>query len=520
MKTIRTIEKGSAPRLARLRVAAYCRVSTDQYEQLESLETQRSHYDEYIRAHKNWELVNVYYDEGISGTRADTRPGLQRLMADCRLRRIDMVLTKSISRFARNTADCLALVRELISLNIPIHFEKEGINTSAMESELLLSVMSSLAENESRSISENIKWSVGRRFRNGTYKVSTPPYGYRRENGDLQIEPEEAQIVKRIFREALSGKGAYAIASGLNRDGIMTRRGKSWASVTIFRILRNEAYTGDALYQKTFKDDEYRQRWNTKGEQTQYLATDHHDAIISREDFAAVSALISQRADGRDISRGSDKYQNRYAFTGIIICGECGHAFKRQIHKSARSAYTAWCCQEHLKNLEACSMKSVREDDIEFAFCVMMNKLIFAGKQLLRPYIDDLKRNSSDAELKRLARLENELEKNTEKTYSVRRLMAGNYMPPDICNHELNTLKAQAEKLKAEIAALEKSAEGSGSVISAIKELIAFTGKNRMLTEFDEELFKRFVNRITVMERSRISFELKCGLALKEELQC
>ena len=385
--------------------------------------------------------MNVYYDEGISGTRADTRPGLQRLMADCRLRRIDMVLTKSISRFARNTADCLALVRELISLNIPIHFEKEGIDTSAMESELLLSVMSFLTESESRSISENTKWSFGKQFRNGTFKVRTPPCGYRRVDGGLQIDHEEAQIVKRIFREALSGKGASVIASGLNRDGIMSRQRKGWVHSTIFRILRNEVYTGDALYQKTFTDDEYRRHWNTKGEHAQFLATEHHDAIISRE------------------------------------------------------------------------------DDIEFAFCVMMNKLIFAGKQLLRPYLDEFKKNSSDAELKRIAKLEKELEKNTEKTYSVRRLMAGNYIPPDICNRELNTLKAHASKLKAEIAALEKSAEGSGSVISAIRELIAFTGENRMLTEFDGELFKRFVNRITVMDRNHISFELKCGLALQEKLE-
>lgn len=519
MKTIRKIEKsGSSHCFARLRVAAYCRVSTAQYEQLESLETQRAHYDDYIRAHKDWELVNVYYDEGISGTRADTRPGLQRLMADCRLRRIDMVLTKSISRFARNTADCLALVRELISLNIPIHFEKEGIDTSAMESELLLSVMSSLAESESRSISENTKWSFGRQFRNGTFKVRTPPYGYRRENGRLQIEPEEAQIVKRIFREALSGKGASVIASGLNRDGIMSRQRKGWVHSTIFRILRNEVYTGDALYQKTFTDDEYRRHWNTKGEHTQFLATEHHDAIISREDFAAVETLISQRASMRNISPKSDKYLNRYAFSRKIFCGECGHIFKRRIHSSTRSAYVAWCCQEHLKNLKACSMKSVREDDIEFAFCVMMNKLIFAGKLLLRPYLDEFKKNSSDAELKRIAKLENELEKNTEKNYSVRRLMAGNYIPPAICNQELNTLKAYASKLKAEIAALEKSAEGSGSVISAIRELIAFTGENRMLTKFDGEIFKKFVNRITIMDRNHISFELKCGLALKEEL--
>lgn len=518
MKTIRKIEKDLTLGLTRLRVAAYCRVSTDQCDQLESLEAQRSHYDAYIRAHKDWELVNVYYDEGISGTRADTRPGLQKLMADCRLRRIDMVLTKSISRFARNTADCLALVRELISLNIPIHFEKEGIDTSAMESELLLSVMSSLAESESRSISENTKWSFGRQFRNGTFKVRTPPYGYRRVDVGLQIDPEEAQIVKRIFREALSGKGASVIASGLNQDGIQPRRSKSWSQGSVYDILRNEAYVGDALYQKTFTDDEYRRHKNRRGRRAQYLATSHHDAIITREDFAAVDALISQRAAERNISRGSNKYQTRHAFTGVIICGECGHVFKRRTHKYNRSVYAAWCCQEHLKNKNSCSMKYIREDNLQFAFCVMMNKLIFAGKQLLRPYLDEFKKNSSDAELKRIAKLENELEKNTEKTYSVRRLMAGNYIPPDICNRELNTLKAHASKLKAEIAALEKSTEGSGSVISAIRELIAFTGENRMLTEFDEELFKRFVNRITVMDRNHISFELKCGLALKEEL--
>ena len=231
MKTIRKIEKGSSHCFARLRVAAYCRVSTDQYEQLESLETQRSHYDDYIRAHKDWELVNVYYDEGISGTRADTRPGLQRLMADCRLRRIDMVLTKSISRFARNTADCLALVRELISLNIPIHFEKEGIDTSAMESELLLSVMSFLTESESRSISENTKWSFGKQFRNGTFKVRTPPCGYRRVDGGLQIDHEEAQIVKRIFREALSGKGASVIASVLTVTALCQDSEKAGSTV-------------------------------------------------------------------------------------------------------------------------------------------------------------------------------------------------------------------------------------------------------------------------------------------------
>ena len=210
--------------------------------------------------------------------------------------------------------------------------------------------------------------------------------------------------MKPIFREALSGKGASVIAFGLNRDGIMSRQRKGWVHSTIFRILRNEVYTGDELYQKTFTDDEYRRHWNTKGEHTQFLAAEHHDAIISWEDFAAVETLNSQRASMRNISPKSDKYLNRYALSRKIICGECGHIFKRRIHSSTRSAYVAWSCQEHLKNLKACS-KSVREDDLEFAFCVMKNKLIFAGKQLLRPCLDEFKKNSSDAELKRITKL-------------------------------------------------------------------------------------------------------------------
>lgn len=217
----------------KLRVAAYCRVSTDSDAQLESLDAQKSHYEKYILSREDWEFAGLYYDEGITGTKKDKRPELMRLMADCAARKIDFVITKSISRFSRNTTDCLELVRTLLNLNIPIFFEKENINTGSMESELFLAILSSMAEGESSSIAENSKWSVVRRFQNGTFKLSTPPYGYEWNGEEMVINQEQAQVVRRIFAETLSGKGSDAIAAGLNADEIPAQKGMHWSSTTI-----------------------------------------------------------------------------------------------------------------------------------------------------------------------------------------------------------------------------------------------------------------------------------------------
>lgn len=184
----------------KLRVAAYCRVSTDSDDQKESLDTQKKHYESWIKMHSNWEFAGVFYDFGISGTKADARDGLQALLYECRIGRIDYILTKSISRFSRNTTDCLSLVRELLDMNISIYFEKENIDTSSMESELVLSILSSMAQDESKSISENNKWAVKKRFEKGTYKFSCLPYGYMHDNeGDMIINPHEADTVRFIF---------------------------------------------------------------------------------------------------------------------------------------------------------------------------------------------------------------------------------------------------------------------------------------------------------------------------------
>ena len=246
MARITKIESVKAPTMKK-RVAAYARVSTDGEDQLLSLENQREHYEKWIKSNPEWEYVDTYYDEGISGTKLDRRQGLLNLIDDCEHGRIDFVITKSISRFARNNADCLELTRKLLGLGIPIYFEKENIDTSKMESELLLSIMGSIAEAESTSIAENSKWSIRLRFQNGTFKVSYPPYGYYwdKEKAELFINEEEAEVVRFIFDEVIAGKGTETIADELQKKGVPTKRNAKWSSGAVNAILKNEKYTGD-----------------------------------------------------------------------------------------------------------------------------------------------------------------------------------------------------------------------------------------------------------------------------------
>ena len=341
MKKVTKIAQNTADltEQTKLRVAAYCRVSTDSDEQLVSLEAQIKHYASYINANPEWEFAGLYYDEGITGTKKEKRPELLRMIADCEDRKIDLIVTKSISRFARNTTDCLELVRKLLDLDVFIYFEKENINTGSMESELMLSILSGLAESESASISENSKWSIKRRFQNGTYKISYPPYGYDNVDGDMVVNEYQAKIVRYIFKEILSGKSTHKIANELNKRKIPTKKGGRWTSTTIRGMVGNEKYTGDAIFQKTYTDDGFNRHHNN-GEKEQYLVKNHHEPIISHEDFAAAQDIIEQRGKEKGLERQNQKYQNGYPFSGKIICGQCGGTFKSRIHSSGRHRIT------------------------------------------------------------------------------------------------------------------------------------------------------------------------------------
>ena len=499
----------------KLRVAAYCRVSTSNDAQLESLETQKAHYESYITSRDDWQFAGLYFDEGITGTKKDKRPELMRLMQDCAAKKIDFIITKSISRFSRNTTDCLELVRKLQELDVPIYFEKENINTGSMESELFLTILSSMAEGESTSISENSKWSIKKRFQNGTFKLSYAPYGYRWDGRTLRVIPEQAEVVKRIFADVLSGKGTDAIAKALDNEGVPTKRGGKWTSTSVRGILANEKYTGDVIFQKTYTDDSFNRHTN-KGELDMYYVADHHEAIISKEDFEAAGLLIAQRASEKGIKRESQIYQQRYAFSGKIICNECGDTFRRRMHSSTYSKYVAWCCNTHLADKSKCSMMFLKDEDIKVAFVTVLNKLIYSHNLVLKPYAAALQNNSGDENLVRIQHLERLLEQNTEQRETLTRLMAQGYIDQVLYNSETNVLLTQANTYREDIEVINTTMSGDSSRFFEAERLLHFAERGSMLEEYNEDLFERFVDHIQVYSRQGVGFVMKCGLTFKE----
>jgi DNA invertase Pin-like site-specific DNA recombinase len=499
----------------KLRVAAYCRVSTDCDAQLESLDAQKQHYESYIVARSDWQFAGLYYDEGITGTKKEKRPELMRLIQDCEAKKIDFIITKSISRFSRNTTDCLELVRKLLELGIPIYFEKENINTGSMESELFLTILSSMAEGESFSISENIKWSIKRRFQSGTFKLSYAPYGYRWDGRTLRILPEQAKVVKRIFADVLSGKGTETIAKELNKESVPSKKGGHWTSTTIRNILSNEKYTGDVIFQKYYTDDSFNSHVNY-GQVDRYYMPNHHEAIISKDDFEAASTIVAQRALEKGITKGSTQYQKRYAFSGKIICGECGNKFRRRLHTSTYKKDIAWCCNTHLSDKSQCSMLFIKDEDIKIAFTTLLNKLIYSHKLVLKPYVVSLQNNSSDDNVHRIQHLENLLAQNTEQRETLSKLMAQGYIDQIVFNRENNELLTQAAVYHNDINVINATMTGDNSKRVDAERLLHFVERGSMLNSFDEELFTRFVDHIQVYSRHELGFIMKCGLTLKE----
>lgn len=499
----------------KIRTAAYCRVSTRGDAQLESLGVQKAHYETYINARPDLHFVGLYYDEGISGTKKETRPEFMRMIADCEKGRINFVITKSISRFSRNTADCLEMVRKLIELQIPIFFEKENINTGTMESELFLSLLSGFAEEESRSISNNNKWAIQKRFQSGTFKHCITPYGYKWDGNKIVIEPSEAEDVKFIFQNILTGTSLETIANVLNEQERLTRNNNQWTRDALRNLIANEKYVGDVLMQKTYTDFNYRRHTN-RGEEKQYKITGNHEALISRADFEAANLLIHQRAKEKNIISGSDKHQHRYCFTGKIICANCGSSFKRRTHRYKDTVYYAWCCKTHLTDKDKCSVKFIKEEDVKRSFATMINKLIFGRNEILKPYISALRNNKPEKVSKRLQELRTLLLDTDKRLETISALMSQGYLDRHSYHSESVALISQKESYKSEIERLNDSSECETLYEKETCALLKFTERNVMLNEFDEELFNKIVNKIVVNGRDILAFELNCGLTFEE----
>lgn len=342
LRKITKIENTKLTPIKRKRVAAYARVSTGHTEQLHSLSAQISYYNNYIGNRGDWELVGIYADAAQTGTK-DDRPEFQRLIKDARAHKIDMVVVKSITRIARNTVTLLKTVREFKDLQIDIYLEKENIHTLSSDGELMLTLLASFAQEESRSLSENIKWAVRKKFEQGQLFGGSDMYGYRIKDGALYVIPEEAEIVKRIYRDYLSGMGIGRIAKNLNLEGVKSKTGGLWRDNVIGKILRNERYTGDLLLQKTYHPDHINQKCiRNHGELPMYYVKDHHEAIIDRATFKEVQVEIARRKEVHNYGTPAAS-ERPYPFTRLIRCGLCKKHFQRRANPQTLGG-AGWIC--------------------------------------------------------------------------------------------------------------------------------------------------------------------------------
>lgn len=441
------------------------------------------------------------------------RDGLLKMLEDCDKGKIDYIIVKSISRFSRNTVESIETVRKLCADGIYIYFEKENIDTGKMESELLLSILSSLAESESHSIAENNRWSIQKRFQNGTYKISYPPYGYDNVDGEMVINQEQAEVVRWIFEEVLAGGSVREIAKFLNERGVQSKRKGTWTGGTILGMIKNEKYCGDALFQKTYTDDRFN-RYKNYGERTQYLMQDHHEAIVTREMQEAAIALIAVNASEKGIAAGATKYQNRYAFSGKIICGECGATWKRIV----RAKYAGYACNTHIDNKDACSMMVIKEEPIKAAFATMMNKLTAARNQILVPYSDMLRTLKDADTYGRLNEIEELLEKNQTRKQQITQFFSKSLLDPAVFAAESDSLDEEAARMEVERKLLTQQLNGGHDQKKALEKLLKYTAKGRALMKFDDGLFTEHVDHIIVFSRTEIGFAMKCGPVFRERI--
>ena len=494
----------------KLRVAAYCRVSTDSDEQATSYEAQIEHYTEFIQKNPEWTLAGIYADDGISGTNTKKREEFNRLIADCEAGNIDMVITKSISRFARNTLDCLKYIRLLKDKNIPVYFEKENINSMDSKGEVLLTIMASLAQQESQSLSQNVKMGIQYRYQQGKVQVNHNRFlGYDKDkDGNLIIDPEQAEIVKRIYREYLEGYSMDKIAAGLERDGILTGAGKEkWHTSTINKILRNEKYMGDALLQKTVTTDFLtKKRIKNNGTAPQYYVENNHEAIIPKELFMLVQEeLVRRRAVKVDSSGKRHTYSCNHVFSQIVYCGCCGNLFRR-IHWNNRGCKSiVWRCVSRLEPssaTEACKARTVNEQVLQSIIVQAINKML-SDKQ---NYLAILQENIATVIKTSTAASEEAIDQRLMDLQKEIISKANNKEAYDTIADEIFRLREL--KHQSEIEGVTRDEH-----IKRISELHDFTMQNPQteLAEFDEALVRRLLQKVTIYD-DYYTVEFKSGV--------
>lgn len=508
--TIQRNSSQSNPHTAKRKVAAYARVSTDSEEQLTSYEAQVDYYTKYIKDRADWEFVKIYTDEGISATNTKKRDGFKQMIADALGGQIDLIITKSVSRFARNTVDSLVTVRQLKEKGVEVYFEKENIYTLDSKGELLITIMSSLAQEESRSISENVTWGQRKRMADG--KVSLPYgqfLGYRKgEDGLPEIVESEAKTIRMIFRLFMEGKTPSAIAKLLKAKGILSPGGKKkWQVATVKSILCNEKYKGDALLQKTFTVDFLTKTTKVnEGEVPQYYVQNSHPAIIEPDEFDAVQAEIERRKKlGRPLSCESP-------FSAKIVCGECGGYYGPKVWGSnTKYRRTIWRCNEKYKNDKPCPTPHLTEDEIKQRFLAAFNILMGSRDELLANcrLAQEVLCDCSVIETE-LAELHREIEVVSELTRKTIYENARLAVNQDEFNERHKGYMERHRIATEQVAELEdqrRNRQKKSLILDGFIREIEI--RPLVIEEFDEKLWVVVVEKVTVHRNGRLEFVFK-----------
>lgn len=512
-----------------LRVAAYCRVSTDDEEQKTSYEAQIGYYTEKINQNPEWQMAGIFADEGISGTQAKKRPEFLKMIRLCRQRKIDIILTKSLSRFARNTVDSLGYIRELRALGIAVISEKENINTLTAESEMLITIMSCFAQAESESISKNVSWGVRQSFKNGNVPMQYARLlGYRKgHDGNAEIIPEEAEVVKEIYRCYLDGMSMNLIADRLNEKGLTTKGGSSpYRKTVVQRILTNEKYTGDALLQKTYVTDCITKKTRkNNGELPMYLVKNHHEPIISRSDFNRVQEEMARRSAKRTIAdkltkTGQGKYSAKYALSELLICGECGEHYRRVTWTAKGFKEIKWRCVSRIQyGKKKChSSPTVDEQALHRAivsavneFCTVKDDVAKALRESITEVLDPNQNGSIQAAQQRI----DELARNMDELIMLATVpeTAENAMS-DIAkfSEEMKMLREFIETEKAKQTEVQHGSNELSNVLQRLEK------ENFTLTEYDDIVTRQLIEQITVDIKNTITVRFKGGFEMRANL--
>jgi len=492
------------------RVAAYCRVSTDSEEQETSYDAQILHYTSYIESHHDWVLAGIYADDGISGMNAKKRDEFQRMINDCHDGKIDMVITKSISRFARNTVDCLNYTRALKNKNIGVYFEKENIHTLDAKGEVLMTIMASLAQQESESLSANVRLGLQFRYQQGKVQVNHNWFlGYTKdEEGHLIIDPEQAEVVKRIYREYLSGNSLLKIKRSLEADDVLNGAGHGkWNESNIKQILTNEKYIGDALLQKTYTVDILeKKREANKGQVPKYYVEDSHEGIIPKDIFLKAQEEIARRAN---LTKGSTQhkrvYSGRYALSGMVFCAHCGDIYRRIKWNNRGYKSIVWRCVSRVdKDGPDCTARTVREEHLHEVAVEAINGAFREKENILPLLIENIESSLEENIDDRIKAVNKQIKTLQQELLAT----ASNKNAGDELGMEIRRLREEKQAIQAEDASRQDRKKRSNELITFLEELPC------ELTEYDEQFVRTLIDKIIVFDNHFI-VEFKSGIEIQ-----